>query len=566
MNKKWIIRDGQDTNNINQLAGFIGCSEILAKLLLNRGLDTNDKAYDFLYPNISNLHDSFVMKDMDRAVRRIRKAIKNKEKIVIYGDYDVDGATSTVILRKAIQIAGGDISYFIPERLKDGYGLRSDILTSLVNEGYTLLISVDTGVRAIEEVRHANKLGLDIIVTDHHLPGDKLPKAYAILNPKRLDCEYQNKNLAGVGVAFKLAQGLLSKVKKDKAALSLVKLVAIGTIADMVPLIGENRVIVKYGLVGLQSSTNPGLNALLDEAGLKRESVTCRDIGFKIAPKINAMGRMGKASPVIELFDAETVEQAQTIVKHMKSQNESRRDIQADIDLEIKDIIEKDSSLVKDDIIVLSGKDWHRGVVGIIASRVVDKYQKPTLVISVDIEGIGVGSARSVNNFHLLDALASVGDLFDRYGGHAAAAGFTIKEENIDKLRMGLNKYAKETITDENKIPILNIDTFIKFSDINGELIDELKLMIPYGQGNMEPTFCSKAKVLSPVKILKEKHLKLVLGSEGVVFDALWWGSIEFFDSVKQGDIVDIVFTLDVNEWRGRSEIQLIVKDIKKQN
>src|ERR1044072_1109138 len=370
-NKKWI-QTRCDGASVARLARELRLSELTATMLVNRGITDCEAADRFLNPSIAYLHDPFLMRDMREAVTRIMRAIELKEKILIYGDYDVDGTTSTVILKKALSIIGADVSYYIPERLKDGYGFRGAAVQMGKDNGYHLIISVDTGIRAQQVVEHARSLGLDIIITDHHLPEAGLPRANAVLNPKRLDCSYPNKNLAGCGVAFKLAQALLAESGHERLTESFIKIAAIGTIADIVPLVGENRVIAKYGLAGLKQPNNHGLRALLEVAGIAGKSVSCFDVGFRIGPRINAVGRMAGASAAVDLFDAPDLETAMRLAVEMNEQNLARHHAEADILAQVMAQIEGDQSLRDSHVAVIAGEGWHRGVIGIAASKVVE--------------------------------------------------------------------------------------------------------------------------------------------------------------------------------------------------
>src|SRR5215216_4930415 len=412
-NKRWI-QTQCDKASLARLARELHVSETIATLLANRGITEPETAHKFLNPSIKDLHDPFTMADMREAVARILQAIGRKEKILIYGDYDVDGTTSTVILKKALSLIGADVSYYIPERLKDGYGLRDDAMEMARDRGFGLIISVDTGIRAQQVVEHARALGLDIIITDHHLPEAGLPRANAVLNPKRPDCRYPNKNLAGCGVAFKLAQALLTEAGQERFVESFIKIAAIGTIADIVPLVGENRIIAKYGLEGLRRSNNHGLRALLEVAGVAGKPVSCFDVGFRIGPRINAVGRMAGASAAVDLFDAPDFDTAMRLALAMDAQNTARQQTEADILSQAMAEIENDPCHRESHVAVIAGEGWHRGVIGIVASKVVEHLNRPAIIISIE-DGVGHGSGRSIPSFHLLEGLESCGDLFDRF-------------------------------------------------------------------------------------------------------------------------------------------------------
>ena len=549
-----------------QLARQLGISEMAAVLLANRGINDIETAEKFFTPKLENLHDPFLMRGMREAVARIEQAVQRHEKILIYGDYDVDGTTSTVILKKALQLIGAEVSYYIPERLKDGYGLREDAMDMARERGIHLLISVDTGIRAQQVVEYAKTLGLDVIITDHHLPEAGLPQALAVLNPKRPDCPYPEKNLAGVGVAFKLAQALLMKTHQAHYIESFVKIAAIGTIADIVPLTGENRIIAKYGLLGLRNPKNFGLRALLEVAGVSAaKPLAGSDIGFKIGPRINAVGRMAGASMAVDLFDAPDLQTATEMAHAMNVQNAARQQIEADTLAQVLAQIDRDRDLKDAYVAVVAGDGWHRGVIGIVASKVVDKLYRPTIIISVE-NGVGHGSGRSIPAFHLLNGLESCSEVFEKFGGHSHAAGVTIRAENIADLRERLDAHARSVLSQEDLIPIVEIDYELSFKQATLETLDEIKRLEPFGSGNPEPIFATQgAQVVSPPRIMKDKHLKLRLLQSGRWMDAVCWGGADYANEIFAGDIVNVAYTLQENTYNGNTNVQLVLKDVKLQ-
>jgi single-stranded-DNA-specific exonuclease len=548
---------------VARLARELRLSEILATLLVNRGIADPEAADKFLNPSIAYLHDPFLMRDMREAVTRILRAIELKEKILIYGDYDVDGTTSTVILKKALSLIGANVSYYIPERLKDGYGLRDDAMTMAKESGYHLVISVDTGIRAQKVVEHARELGLDIIITDHHLPEEGLPRANAVLNPKRPDCLYPNKNLAGCGVAFKLAQALLTETGHERLTESFIKIAAIGTIADIVPLVGENRVIAKYGLAGLKQPNNHGLRALLEVAGIAGKSVSCFDVGFRIGPRINAVGRMAGASAAVDLFDAPDLETAMRLAVEMNEQNLARQQIEADILRQVMEQVESDTVLRDSHVAVIAGEGWHRGVIGIVASKVVDHLHRPTIIISIE-NGVGHGSGRSIQAFHLLDGLESCGDLFERFGGHSHAAGLAMRADKIDELRQRLNKHARSVLTDEDLVPIIQTDYPLPLKFASHETVEEITRLEPFGPGNPQPVFeAHGAQVVTAPRVLKEKHLKFRVQQASRWLDCIWWGAGHRAADLFAGDRVSLAFTLSENTYNNNTQVQLTLRDLK---
>jgi single-stranded-DNA-specific exonuclease len=564
--KRWSV-SSPDTAKVKSLCDEFGVSELIGKLLCNRGITEIEDADRFLNPAISSLHDPFLMTDMRPAVERILRAIAQKERILIYGDYDVDGTTATVILKKALELIGANVDYYIPLRLKDGYGMHEEAIERARDNGYSLVISVDTGIRAHRVVEVATAIGVDVIITDHHLPEEGLPKAVAILNPKRPDCGYPEKSLAGVGVAFKLVQALLQSVdfpNRERVIQSFLKIVAIGTIADIVPLVGENRIIARFGLDGLLSPNNRGLGALMDVVGLKdRKKILSSDIGFRIGPRINAVGRMAGASAAVDLFSAATDMEAMQIAEQLNNQNFERQQVEASIIDQILQLLELEPHHAEGRVAVLAGEGWHRGVIGIAASKVVDRINRPTLIISIE-NGIGHGSGRSIKGFHLLDGLTACDELFDKYGGHSHAAGVTIKADRIDELRRRLNEYAGTMLTDEDLIPVVEIDAMLSVNAVTLELIRELERLEPFGEGNPEPVFATnKAMVAGDPRVLKEKHLKLRLIDGGRPVDCLWWGGGLASENIFAGDEIKVAYTVSENIFNGRANPQMTVVDLK---
>lgn len=559
--RRWQLCD-YDKSAVRKLAHSLGLFETTAALLVRRGISTVSAAEKFLHPKLSDLHPPFLMKDMDIAVARIKSAISGGEMILIYGDYDVDGTTATVILKRALESVGAEVNYYIPERLVNGYGLREDAIEEAVAKGYKLIISVDCGIRANRVVEHARSLGVDFIITDHHPPEGELPPAYAILNPKQAGCNYPEKGLAGCGVAFKLAQAILNEYGRADQVEWLLKIAAIGTIADIVPLTGENRVIAKCGLAGLAHPDNIGLRALLDISGVNVRAVTCYDISYRIAPRINAVGRMGGANAAVELFSAKDLNAAYKLAREMNEQNMARQKTEADIINDIMAQLESDLSLADARVIVLAGERWHRGVIGIAASKVVEKTHRPAVVISID-EGIGYGSGRSIKEFPLLEALNSCQDLFERFGGHSQAAGLTIAADKIGELKARLNAFADRAINDEDLVPALEIDTRLSFTEINTDLMREIARLEPFGAGNAPPVFLAEGvRVVDGPQILRDRHLKYRLSHCGHVLEGFWWRGADCGEAIDYRDAVNVVFTLNEMGYANSSQLQIAVKDI----
>lgn len=566
MQKRWTIRK-HDRDEVKTLAETLKVSPIAAALLISRGYETEEKANRFFNPSIKDLHEPFLLKGIKTAVERILKAVKTGEKILIWGDYDVDGTTGTVILRKALEILGAKTGFHVPHRFKEGYGVNIPMLEKAKERGYSLVISVDCGIRSFEPVEWAKENNLDFIVTDHHLSDETIgnPHALAVVNPNQTGCEYPNKNLAGVGVAFKLAHALLRENNKENLVKGFLKVVAIGTIADVMNLTGENRAIVSLGLKDLPKAHNYGLKALMEAADCTGE-MSSFDIGFRIAPRINAAGRMDAARAIVELFETNNFDKARKLAEMLNSRNRERQKVQQEITekafLETKGITDKN-------FVVVAGENWHRGVIGLAASKIAEKLYRPTIVLSIE-NGIAHGSARSIENYHLLNGLDSCADLFEQYGGHAAAAGMKIKIENIEKLQEKLNEHATKNLTSEDLIPEIKIDAVVSAQSLNLDLVKELKQFEPFGQGNPKPKFVTKDLILTGEPfVMKEKHLKLKLSdASGKQFEAVWWDGVDKSkeQTLNAKSSIELAYTPEANTWNGTTRLQLVVEDLKAQN
>jgi single-stranded-DNA-specific exonuclease len=487
----------------------------LARLLVMRGIDQAAEAESYLIPALSHLHSPYLMSGMARAIERLEAAIDRKEGILIYGDYDVDGTTAIVILKTAIELCGGDADFHVPHRIREGYGMKDDVIERAAAAGVRLIISVDTGIRAFAAAETAQRLGVDLIVTDHHLPGqDGVPTALAVLNPNQPGCDYPCKALCGAGVAFKLAQALMEKrlTSKDQSRLlmSFMKMVAIATIADAVPLTGENRVFAKLGLDALRRAVNPGLKALLELAQVPtNRPPTSIEIAFRIAPRLNAAGRMDVARDVVELFSVKDPARAKEIAGRLDQLNAERQEEERRILQAIEARFEQEPELRNAFCVVVDGEGWHRGVIGITATRVVERYGRPTLVLSHD-GGEAHGSGRSIRAFHLLDALESCRELFIRYGGHSHAVGFSLPSDRVPELRAHLDGYARQRLTPDDFEPLLDLDAELSLDQVTPELFQALERLEPFGQANPEPVFSARGvRLMAPPKVLKDKHIKL---------------------------------------------------------
>ena len=543
---------------------------LIAKMLVARGITDPEAARIFLNPRLEDLHDPFLLKDMDRVVERLDDARQLGQRVLIYGDYDVDGITSTVVLKRALEMLGFVVDFHLPRRLEDGYGLQAEAVHEAAERGFKVVITADCGIRAFEVCEVAHQLGLDLIVTDHHLPAQRLPEAFAILNPRQPGCPYPNKDLAAVGVIFKLVEGLFLRAEKHHLAKHFLKLVSIGTIADLVPLQGENRLIAKFGLAALSDPRNIGLKALLKGAGVEHE-VNHSDVGFKLAPRINAVTRMGGGREVVDLFSTRDVAAAESLVTEMNSKNLQRREEEAKILAEIETRYQQRPEAFSEKFLVVAGRDWHRGVIGIVASRLVDRFYRPTLVVSVS-DSICQGSGRGIPGFHLLEALDSCSGLFSRYGGHAEAVGCSFDPQGcrnglIDRLKTALCRYADSTLEASQLVPQLRIESVLPTSELNLALFDQIQQLAPFGVGNPVPFFAScRARVAAGPWVLKERHLKLRLETgKGESVEAIWWGKGQQAEQLKPGDQIDVTYTLSKNVYGGQARLQLFLRDLRRE-
>ena len=557
-----------DVSQADEVARELAVSPIIARLLCIRGLGDVDRARRFLSPSLSDLHDPFLLTDMAPAVERILGAVARKERIAIHGDYDVDGVTSTVILRRALELLGADVTHFIPERLRDGYGLQTPALDRLHADGVRLVISVDCGIRAADAARHATALGLDLIITDHHEPDVTLPPALAVINPKRHDCGYPDKNLAGVGVALKLVQAIGVKTGRAKWLPAFVKMAAIGTLADVVPLVGENRIIAKIGL-GLLS-TGPhkvGLRSLLDVCGLTGKEIDSYHIGFVLGPRVNAAGRMSTpdiAARLLLASDEDMADEARGLAEQLNAENLRRQKEEADIVAEAKTMVETDPAIGSRTVIVVAGEGWHRGVIGIVASKLVDAFHRPAIVLSRD-DAIAHGSCRSIPSFNMLAALESCADLMTKFGGHKQAAGLTIESARIQVLRDRVNEFADGCLAPDDLRPRLWIDGALTFRSIGPQLASELAALAPFGAGNPRPVFrAGGVAIVDGPRVLKERHLKMSFRQEGRVIRGIAWRAADREGFVAaHRSAIDLAFSLEQDTWNGERYLQLSIADFR---
>lgn len=545
-----------------QLSEHTGVSPVLAQLLLNRGVRTPEQAQDFLFGKLSSCHDPFLLKDMQKAVDRIRKAAEKKEKILIYGDYDVDGVTSTALLVHAFREIGADFETFIPNRLEEGYGMNIRAVALAREQGVKLIVTVDCGINSVHEIETANSYGIDVIVTDHHeVKDNEIPPAYAIVDPHQSDCNYPFKFLAGVGVAYKLARALLKG--REESVDRHLDLVALGTVADVAPLCGENRILTKSGLEKLRFTSKEGLKALMDVARVQSDRITCRHIGFALGPRINAMGRVGSANTALELLLCEDQAKARELANILERENRNRQSIEKDILSDAMRMVEEEVDLDSERIIVLASDKWHPGVVGIVASRLTEEYALPAILISLDGEK-GKGSGRSIDGFNLFEAISKAEEHLEDFGGHEAACGVRIKSDKVKEFRRKVNEAATECCTDkEPLLPELHIDMDLPFAQVGVKLIDELRLLMPHGPGNNEPVFAASGiKVKSPLREIGKSGFKFMAMCGSMTCEAITFRKDEVHRP-RQGDMINLAYSPSINSWEGIDTIQLNIKDLQ---
>ncbi|VDN48928.1 Single-stranded-DNA-specific exonuclease RecJ [Petrocella atlantisensis] len=559
--KIWKIREGDDIK-VATIRSEMALSPIIARLLVNRGIDTKEAVYDYYNATTESFHDPFMMTDMKMAVKRILRSRDQEEKIMIYGDYDVDGVTSTSILYMFLEEIGCLVDYYIPDRHEEGYGINIEALTEVKDRGFKLLISVDTGITAVKEVAYSNEIGLDVIITDHHECQDVLPSGVAVLNPKREGDRYPFKMLAGVGVTFKLIQALARTTDVENKIWKYLDLVAVGTIADIVPIYGENRTITKLAFQSMPTTWNKGLEALMKVSDLEGKKMTAGRIGFGIGPRLNAAGRIKHAKEAVELFILNDTSKCMTIAEGLDQDNKNRQSLEKRIFEEAVALIEASSNPPNQKVIVVASDSWHHGVIGIVASKLVEKYYRPIIILTIK-DGVASGSARSVEGFNLYLALKANGHLFDKFGGHEMAAGMSLQENNIEALEKGLNLYADEHMEKDVLIPKLKVDMVMKLEDIGLELIEDIQKMEPFGMGNPEPTFICEGPIHHMKKIGKDQtHLSLELGVDPKI-RGVGFSLGEVTEWIDDGQLVQCVCSLEINEWNQRKSPQMMVKDIR---
>ncbi len=550
------------------LAAALGVSPVVGRLLWGRGLEDPESASHFLNPSLEHLHDPMRLTDLPVAVDRLMTAIAGHERIAVHGDYDVDGVSSTVILRRALELLGADVTHFIPERLRDGYGLQPAAIERLHAEGVHVIVSVDCGIRGVEAARRARELGVDLIITDHHEPEATLPPAFAVINPKRHDCTYPDKNLAGVGVALKLVQGLCRRADRERWLPAFLKIAALGTLADVVPLVGENRVIAKVGLDLLSRGPHKvGLRALIEAAGLQGKPIDSYHVAFLIAPRVNAAGRMSTpdiATRLLLAADEAMADEARALAEQLNEENLRRQQEEAVIFAEARRIVQTDPDIGARTVLVVAGEGWHRGVIGIVASKLVEAFQRPAIVLSIE-DGVAQGSCRSIRAFDMLGALERCAGLFIRFGGHRQAAGLTLDASRIREFRLAVNEVADEQLGPDDLRPRLAIDDDLMFPAITDRLAAEVFSLAPFGAGNPKPVFSARrVSIVDGPRRLKERHLKMSLRQNGRVFRAVAWRAAEREPFLTENrEALDVAFSLEQNRFRGETFVELTLADLR---
>lgn len=565
MTMRWVFNDETDENVVAQLSREINVNSIIAKILIQRNISNFDQAKRYFRPSLDHLHDPFLMRDMDKVMKRIKTAMDQKEKIVIYGDYDVDGTTSVALVYGFLRNFYSNIDFYIPDRYKEGYGISKIGIDWAVENGFGLLISLDCGIKAVEMTDYANKKDLDLIICDHHLPGDILPNAYAILDPKMHDCPYPYKELSGCGVGFKLLQAFCEKFGYDPDLLfDYIDLVAVSIAADIVPITDENRALAYFGLKKLNENPRLGLEALIKHAGI-RNQINISSIVFGIGPRINASGRMDHAKTAVELLLADNHKVIESLAASIDVKNLERRNFDSAITTEAIEMIgrEKGSKDLKST--VLFKDDWHKGVIGIVASRCIEKYYRPTIILT-ESNGMATGSARSVNGFDIYKAISECSDLLEQFGGHMYAAGLTMEIDKVEAFKEKFEQIVSEKISEEQLTPRIEIDSVIDLKDINFKFFNVLEQMAPFGPGNMQPVFVThQLHVSGRPRILKDQHLKFYVkqNDEDETMEAIGFGHAEYYDLVASGMRFSMAYYIEENNYLGNKSLQLRVIDLR---
>ena len=567
--KRWKIKDVSDELTVQRLADSLNISPILARLLVLRNIITFNEARHFFRPSLDSLHDPFLMDQMEEATTRVITALTENQKICIYGDYDVDGTCATALLYLFLKELYANVEFYIPRRLEEGYGLSTSAMDAVKAMGTNLMIAVDCGITAIEETNYANELGIDVIICDHHQPKEELPNAFAVLDPLKPGCNYPFKYLSGAGVAFKLAQGLCERIGKRGLPLKYLDLVALAGAADIVPIIDENRILVNEGLNQINLCPRPGIEALIELSKLKPGQLTSGQIVFTIAPRINAVGRLGDAERAVNLLIANNKKDALELAEVLETENYERRKIDVDTFEAAKEIVETQFDLDDELAIVLHDENWHPGVIGIVASRLVEKYYRPSVLLTT-IDGVAKGSARSINGFNIYDALQKCEDLLLHFGGHQAAAGLALELDKIGEFRFRLNEILKSSISSDDLLQEISIDSKIKFSEITPKFLRILEQFSPFGPANLRPIFLAEdVHVVNAPRVVGNNHILASFKQNGSdkIFDSIGFNMGEYFETIKDNNCeLDIVFSIDKIIRDNRIYPQLKLKDIKTKN
>lgn len=565
MDLKWVVQPEPDSSVSRRLSDDLKIPRIASRILAARGITDSLRAERFIKPSLADLFDPSLLSNMDKAVERVIQALKNNDKIMIYGDYDVDGITSTAVMFLVLNRLGANVTYYLPNRLVEGYGISEDGLQEAEKRDIDLLITVDCGITAVEEFTMAREMGIDCIITDHHEPADRIPDVHAIVNAKLDGEDNPGFELSAVGIAYKFAQALYRELGQDEAELEEhLDLVALGTAADIVPMIGENRILTKFGLEQIARTTKPGLKALIFISGLMGQRIGTGQVVFILAPRINAIGRLGDAEQAIKLLTTRDENKAATIARILNAENQRRKSIDEKTLNEAIEQLESTIDLSKDKAIVLSSRGWHQGVIGIVASRLVEKYHRPTVMIAIDGDE-GKGSARSIPGFHLYDALKECdGDLL-RYGGHKYAAGLSIAPEKIESFKNNLNRVSSRMLTDEDLVPKLGIDSEIDLDIIDDDLVNVLERFSPFGPQNMRPVFVSYGnEIVGTPHIVGKKHLKFKVRKGERILDCIGFNQGDFLKKMNYSPLlIDMVYVIEYNYWNGQNRIQLRIRDIR---
>jgi len=564
MENRWSAKQIPNQEVVARLSKEINVSIHIANILVQRGIDTFEKAKQYFRPSLSDLHDPFLLKDMDIAYARIKDAVTKQEKMMVYGDYDVDGTTAVSIVYSYFKTLNQNIEYYIPDRYKEGYGISKIGIDFAAENNIHLIIALDCGIRSNDLIDYANSKGVDFIICDHHLPGEKLPNAIAILNPKRFDCSYPYKELSGAGIGFKLIQGYSKKEGfSEEKILEYIDLVAVSIASDLVEMRGENRVLAFFGLKKLNENPSIGLQSLLESAAAKSK-YSIQDIIFGIGPKINAAGRIADAKSAVKVLIEQDFSTARQLSRVLNDRNDERKELDTDITKDAVNIVENTPGLLERQSIVLRGEDWHKGVVGIVASRMVEQFYKPTIVFSLN-DGMYTGSARSVKNFDIHEAIQSCSEFVDQFGGHKYAAGLSVKLENFEVFADAFEKYVAANITESSLTPEVEYDLELELSDINENMMKLVSQMAPFGPGNTIPIFkTNNVKAQNTARVLKDKHLKLQLsGNSRHPFDAIGFGLAEHYHTVSNGNFFNACYSIEENNYNGRISVQLRLRDIK---